>query len=118
MALPLAALLCTALILGFGYRYADQTHHRKPPPTATPDMRWPGTTAIRGILTRYDQSVMSIRTDAGAYAVILAQSTVVLPTCGRQPSLTPGEALEVRVPIGGNGTLMAAAVRLLRPCPP
>lgn len=117
IALPLAALVCTALVLGVGYHYADQTHHRKPPATPTPDTRWPGTTVVRGTLTRYSQSVMSIRTDAGAYAIIFAQSTLVLPSCGRRPILTPGEALEVRVPVGGNGTLMATTVQLAGPCP-
>lgn len=113
---PVIAVALVAVTLALGYRYADLTHHRKPPPTPTPRLSWPGTTVVRGILTGYSQRVMSIRSGAITYAVVMAQSTVVLPTCGRRPTLRPGEALEVRVPVGGNGDLLASMVRLAGPC--
>jgi hypothetical protein len=59
---------------------------------------------------------MSLRTDGATFAVILAQGTVALPTCGRYPTLTVGEGLVVRIPVRGDGTLLAAMVRDLAPC--
>ncbi len=122
-AVPLSAAVAMALALGLGYRYADATpqRHRAPASiraaaTPTPDT-WPGTALITGTLIGYKQRVMSVRAAHGSYAVILALSTIVLPTCGRGPTLQPGEALEVRAPVQGDGTLLAVTVRAIAPCP-
>jgi len=122
-AAPLSAAVVTAFALGLGYRYAAATPQRNllpasthAPATSTPHA-WPGTTLITGTLIGYKQRVMSVRAADGSYAVILALSTVVLPTCGRRPTLQPGEALEVRAPVQGDGTLLAVTVRAIAPCP-
>lgn len=116
LALPIAAALLIALALGIGYPNADRGRHRRPPPTPTPDLSFPGTTLLRGRLLRFNQSVMTIRTASATYAVILAQSTSVLAACGHRPTLIPGEDLEVRVPVAGNGVLLAHMVRPAGPC--
>ena len=41
LVVPLIAVALIAVTLAFGYRYADLTHHRKPPPTPTPNLAWP-----------------------------------------------------------------------------
>ena len=108
---PLAAALLIAVTLGVGYRYADVSHHRPPPPTRPPGRAFPGTAIVRGNLIAYGQRVMTIRTSTGTYGVILALGTIELPRCGRLPSLRPGEALEARVPVEGDGTLLAVTVQ-------
>lgn len=113
---PCAAAAFTALALIIGYRYADLTHHRKPPPPPAQARAWPGTVALRGTLTHFSQRVMTIRTANGTFAVILPLTTDEPPTCGHLPSWTPGEALEVRVPVAGDGTLLAHMVRDIGPC--
>lgn len=113
---PLLTAALVVCVLGVGYRYADLTHHRKPPPPPAPNLTWPRTAALTGTLTGMNQRVMSLRTPTGPFAVILAQSTVVLPSCGRLPTWQPGERLLVRVPGRGGGTLMAAMVRDAGPC--
>lgn len=114
---PGASAMLVALALLIGYRYADLTHHRPPPPPPPIDRTWPGTTLLTGTLTGYKQRVMSLRTDGGTFAVIFAQATIRLPTCGRWPTLQPGERLAVRVPVQGDGSLMAATVQLAGVCP-
>lgn len=114
---PVLATLFVALAVGLGYHYADQTYHRPPPPDPPPPHAWPGTALLRGTLTGYTQRVMSLRTAHGSYSVILGLTAVELPTCGRLPTLRPGEALEVRVPVHGDGTLLAVMVRDVGRCP-
>ena len=113
---PLLTAALVILVVGVGYRYADLTHHRKPPPPPPPNLAWPRTAALTGTLTGMNQRVMSLRTPTGPFAIILAQSTVVLPNCGHLPTWRPGERLLVRVPGRGGGTLMAAMVRDASPC--
>ena len=115
--LPAGAAVVTVLALTVGYRYADLTHHRRPPPAPAVDQTWPGTMVLTGTLTGYSQRVMSIRTSHGTFAVILAQATVVLPRCGHEPTLQLGERLVVRVPARGDGTLLARVVQDAGPCP-
>lgn len=103
--------------LAIGYRYADLTQHRRPPAPAPVDHTWPGTVLLVGTLIGYDQRIMNLRTTHGAYAVTFAQSTIQLPTCGRWPTFRAGERLAVRVPAQGDGTLLAATVQLVGPCP-
>ncbi len=116
LALPVAAALLVALALGIGYPNADRGRHRPPPPTATPDLAFPGTTLLRGRLLRFNQSVMTVRTASATYAVILSRSTSVLAACGHLPTLRPGEDLEVRIPVAGNGVLLARMIRPAGPC--
>ena len=115
--LPAGAAVMTVLALTVGYRYADLTHHRRPPPAPAVDQMWPGTMVLAGTLTGYSQRVMSIRTSHGTFGVILAQTAVVLPRCGHEPTLLPGERLVVRVPARGDGTLLARMVQDAGPCP-
>ena len=115
--LPAGAAVVTVLALTVGYRYADLTHHRRPPPAPAVDQTWPGTMVLTGTLAGYSQRVMSIRTSHGTFGVILAQTAVVLPRCGREPTLQLGERLVVRVPARGDGTLLARMVQDVGPCP-
>jgi hypothetical protein len=115
--LPAGAAVMTVLALTVGYRYADLTHHRRPPAAPAVDQTWPGTMALTGTLAGYSQRVMSIRTSHGTFGVILAQTAVVLPRCGHEPTLQPGERLVVRVPARGDGTLLARMVQDAGPCP-
>jgi len=111
----------TLVALAIGYRYADRTKHRRPPPAPPPSgavMTWPGTTPLTGTLIAYSQRVMSVRTAQGVFGVILALSTAEIPTCRGYPTLRPGERLEVRVPARGDGSLLAAMVKDAGPCPP
>jgi len=114
---PLAAAVLTCIALAVGYRFADQTRHRRPPPPLPAAVSWPGTTALTGTLTAYSQRVMSLRTEQGAFAIILALSTAEVPTCWGSPTLRPGERLEVLVPAQGDGSLLAAMVKNATPCP-
>jgi len=114
---PLAAAVLTCIVLAVGYRFADQTRHRRPPPPPPAAVSWPGTTALTGTLTAYSQRVMSLRTERGAFAIILALSTAEVPTCRGSPTLRPGERLEVLVPAQGDGSLLAAMVKDGAPCP-
>ena len=114
--LPAVAALLTAVTLLAGYAVADPTQHRRPPPTSPPDLTFPGTALLTGTLVAYDQRVMSLRTDRGTFAVILALSAVPLPTCGRGPTFEPGERLAVRLPARGDTTLLAAMVQDVGPC--
>jgi len=114
---PLLAAVLTSVALAVGYRYADVTRrHRPPPPPPPAALTWPGTTPLTGTLMGYSQRVMSLRTEQGSFAVILALSTAVVPTCRGYPTLQPGERLEVRVPAGGDGSLLAAMVKDMAPC--
>ena len=114
---PLAAAILTCIALAVGYRFADQTRHRRPPPPPPVAVSWPGTTALTGTLTAYSQRVMSLRTERGAFAIILALSTAEVPTCWGSPTLRPGERLEVLVPAQEDGSLLAAMVKDATPCP-
>jgi hypothetical protein len=114
---PLAAAVLTCIVLAVGYRFADQTRHHRPPPPPPAAVSWPGTTALTGTLTAYSQRVMSLRTEQGAFAIILALSTAEVPTCRGSPTLRPGERLEVLVPAQGDGSLLAAMVKDGAPCP-
>lgn len=116
LAMPLVLAVCIAVTLVVGYRFADQTHHRPPPPTPVAAQRWPGTTVLTGTLLAYSQRIMTLRTAHGRFSIILALTADALPTCGHLPTLRPGEALEVRVPVRGDGTLLAVMVRGLEPC--
>src|SRR3954451_20340911 len=95
--LPSGAAVVTVLALTVGYRYADLTPHRGPLRSPAVHQTWSGTMVLTGTLTGYSQRVMSIHTPRGPFAVILAQATVVLPRCGHEPTLQPGERLVVRV---------------------
>ena len=113
---PLAAAVLTCIVLAVGYRFADQTRHRRPPPPPPAAVSWPGTTALTGTLTAYNQRVMSLRTERGAFAIILALSTAEVSTCRGSPTLRAGERLEVLVPARGDGSLLAAMVKDATPC--
>jgi hypothetical protein len=120
---PLVAAALMFVALTIGYRYADVTRHRRPPlAPPSPPLRaattWPGTTLLTGTLTSYSQRVMSLRTEQGLFAIILALSTDVVPTCRGYPTLQRGERLEVRTPSREDGSLLAAMVKDARPCPP
>ncbi len=112
----LAVVVLVAIVVG--YRYADLTHHRRHrlAPMSTAPATYPGTTMLVGTLLTYSQRVMNVRTDRGLFGVVLAQSTVEIPSCGHLPTLQPGERLELRVPAQGNGTLLAATVREVTSC--
>ena len=114
---PLAAAVLTCIALAVGYHFADQTRHHRPPPPSPAAVSWPGTTALTGTLTAYSQRVMSLHTERGAFAIILALSTAEVPTCRGAPTLRPGERLEVLVPAQGDGSLLAAMVKDGAPCP-
>ncbi len=115
---PSALAFVVLVVIVVGYRYADLTHHRRhhPAPPSTAPATYPGTTILVGTLMTYSQRVMNVRTDQGLFGVVLAQSTVELSSCGRRPTLQPGERLEIRVPAQGNGSLFAATVREVNSC--
>ena len=115
--MPAVSAVVVTVALLIGYRYADLTYHRRPPPPPPPGRTWPGTALLTGTLTGYSQRVMSLRTGTGSFAVIFAQGTLVLPRCGRRPTLQPGERLAVRVPVRGDGSLLATTLQLAEPCP-
>ncbi len=115
---PSALAIVVLVAIVVGYRYADLTHHRRHRPAlpSTAPATYPGTTMLVGTLIAYNQRVMSVRTDQGLFGVVLAQSTVEIPSCGRPPTLRPGERLELRVPAQGNGILLAATIREVKNC--
>lgn len=116
LAVPLVAAVAIIVALTVGYRYADRTQHRRPPAATRGALVWPGTAVISGTLLGYSQRVMTLRTAHGTFGIILAVTADALPTCGRAPTLQSGEALEVRVPVRGDGVLLAEMVRDLTPC--
>ncbi len=100
---------------------ARSTPSPTPSPTATisPSTNvWPGTSRLTATLLSLSQNVMYVKAMAGTYGIVLARSTVVLPSCGRYPTFAAGERLEIRAPLSGNGLILATMVRPLGLCTP